>query len=819
MAAKEVVIVQFKPEGDQKLIKAIQKLAVVQDNLNKENKKLVATVKNANSTYLKLTTRLKEQGKTWEKIGVSTKTVTLAMKGNVQAVEKLRIAYKKASTQTRILGGSFAVARSKLLIYSFAAGLVSKLVLTQVNLFAKQEESVARLARVFGSKGAKALGEYSSQLQKVTTFGDEDINMMMAQIGAFGASEEQTKKLAKATLDLSAGMGIGLNEAGKLVAKSIGTSTNALQRHGVELDTNASKSEKVDSIVSGLEATYGGLAEQMAQTTAGQLQQAQNAFGDFQETIGELLAPAVLVLAKGLKAIAEALSNKAFQTAVVAFAALGASLWAATSGAAAFTGAVGALKAAYLAFSGVLAATPWGAALLALTVAGAAAFAYFKATEDSTDAQDKNNKSLKEAKEAIDEMNESRKALAEEIENNTDKLAEDLALVEAEIKKGSELNILEKAMITSKRRLTKEEKNYYKAIMEGNAVLNQREQDAKDALEAEKEIEKEKQRIAKEEKRRQEAAIKLEKQKQDAVNNNQKDLKTQHKLIATQIKLGRELTSAEKAQIELGRSLTEQEKTYYNAIDTGNQILEDNKTHQKNIEEVRTEMINQGIEMISEWSQAQIDSTRATAEAEINAINERMNFELDTLRQSTAFRLANDKQKQKAQDDIRKKAKKEEEEVRKKANEQMKDQFKIQQAIQISETIMATSLAVMKTLAKGSGFFSTPLAMAVAGMGAAQVAMIASQKPPKMKYGGLIGGEPHSRGGTIIEAERGEFVMSKKAVDAVGLETMNRINAGGSSGDVNISFAGNVMSKDFIEDEAIPQIKEALRRGGDIGIN
>ena len=819
MAAKEVVIVQFKPQGDQKLIKAIQKLAVVQDNLNKENKKLVATVKNANSTYLKLTTRLKDQGKTWEKIGVSTKTVTQAMKGNTVAVEKLRIAYKKASTQTRILGGSFAVARSKLLIYSFAAGLASKLVLTQVNLFAKQEESVTRLASVFGGKGAKALGEYSSQLQKVTTFGDEDINMMMAQIGAFGASEEQTKKLAKATLDLSAGMGIGLNEAGKLVAKSIGTSTNALQRHGVELDTNASKSEKVNSIVSGLEATYGGLAEQLGQTTAGQLQQAQNAFGDFQETIGELLAPAVLVLAQGLKAIAEALSNKVFQAAIVSFSVLAAGFWAATSGSVALAAATGGLKTAWIALNAVFAASPLGIIALGLAAVAAGAVYLVKALNEDTEAQKKSNKQKKDAKEAIDEMIASRKELAEEIENNLDNLAEDLALVEEEIKKGSELNILEKAMITSKRRLTEDEKNYYKAIMEGNAVLDQREQDAKDALKAEQDIEKEKQRIANEEKRRQEQFKREQDQKQKAIRNNEISLEKQNKIIGKQIQLGRELTLAEKARIELGRKLTLAEKTYYDGIENGTVIINEAAELEKNREEARQNLIDSGMNMMSEWSQAQIDSTRAVAEAEINAINERMNFELDSLRQSTAFRLANDKQKQKAQDDIRKKAKKEEEEVRKKANEQMKDQFKVQQAIQISETIMATSLAVMKTLAKGSGFFSTPLAMAVAGMGAAQVAMIASQKPPKMKYGGLIGGEPHSRGGTMIEAERGEFVMSKKAVDAVGLETMNRINTGGSSGDVNISFAGNVMSKDFIEDEAIPQIKEALRRGGDIGIN
>ena len=96
-----------------------------------------------------------------------------------------------------------------------------------------------------------------------------------------------------------------------------------------------------------------------------------------------------------------------------------------------------------------------------------------------------------------------------------------------------------------------------------------------------------------------------------------------------------------------------------------------------------------------------------------------------------------------------------------------------------------------------------------------QVSTIQAQK---YEYGGLVGGRRHSQGGTVIEAERGEFVMSRRAVDAIGLETMNRINQGGSAGGVNISFNGNVMSKDFIEDEAIPQIKEAIRRGADIGV-
>ena len=41
----------------------------------------------------------------------------------------------------------------------------------------------------------------------------------------------------------------------------------------------------------------------------------------------------------------------------------------------------------------------------------------------------------------------------------------------------------------------------------------------------------------------------------------------------------------------------------------------------------------------------------------------------------------------------------------------------------------------------------------------------------------------------------------------------------GRGGGVNISFTGNVLSSDFIENEAVPLLKEALRKGGDIGIS
>jgi hypothetical protein len=102
--------------------------------------------------------------------------------------------------------------------------------------------------------------------------------------------------------------------------------------------------------------------------------------------------------------------------------------------------------------------------------------------------------------------------------------------------------------------------------------------------------------------------------------------------------------------------------------------------------------------------------------------------------------------------------------------------------------------------------------------GLAQARALSTSIGDKFEQGGLVGGRRHSQGGTMIEAEQGEFVMSRNAVNAVGIEAMNRINQGGGAGAVNISFSGNVMSQDFIEDEAIPMIKEAIRRGADIGV-
>ena len=267
--------------------------------------------------------KLKDANLTYKKAGITTKVWNLALKGNAKALSLVNqattIAIKKTGRLNkgflgltgngRLLHGSFATIRSKLLLLSFAMTIVSKLVLDQVKAFGIQEDSVRRLVSVFGTEGANALNAYSSELQEVSIFGDESINVAMAQFGAFGLNIEQTKKLAKATLDLASGFGLDLNNAALLVAKSIGSTTNALGRYDISLKGAKTQQEKVSKVIDEINQKYEGLAETLSKTTSGSLSQAANAFGDLQEEIGSALVPVVRRLAKSMKSLSEMMSE------------------------------------------------------------------------------------------------------------------------------------------------------------------------------------------------------------------------------------------------------------------------------------------------------------------------------------------------------------------------------------------------------------------------------------------------------------------------------------------------------------------------------
>ncbi len=191
--------------------------------------------------------------------------------------------------------------------YLGAKGLISGLS-SVITLAGEQEQAEKKLEVALG-KTSQALLNQASALQKVTTFGDESIIGVQASIAAFIDSEEQIKKATAATLDIAVAMGMDLKSAGDLVAKTLGSSTNAMSRYGIEVKGAVGSTERLESLTGNVARLFGGQASAQAETMAGALEQASNSAGDLGEAIGKKLSPFVKILAGDLALSAEKLKE------------------------------------------------------------------------------------------------------------------------------------------------------------------------------------------------------------------------------------------------------------------------------------------------------------------------------------------------------------------------------------------------------------------------------------------------------------------------------------------------------------------------------
>lgn len=198
---------------------------------------------------------------------------------------------------------------------SYAMGMLSGAVLigagkSVIEAFKQQELAVKRLEVAIG-RNVKGLTDYAGALQKVTTFGDEAILDAMALIANYVKEEATIKKLTKATLNLAVAKGMDLSSAAELVAKSVGSSTNALSRYGIELDKNKTGTERVNELIEKL-AVFSGQAEGQVNTLSGKFENLNNAISDNAEALGEKLLPYVNTFLERLNSILNLVGSSNF---------------------------------------------------------------------------------------------------------------------------------------------------------------------------------------------------------------------------------------------------------------------------------------------------------------------------------------------------------------------------------------------------------------------------------------------------------------------------------------------------------------------------
>lgn len=161
--------------------------------------------------------------------------------------------------------------------------------------FREQERAVLSLnntlanAGVYTEQYSKHIQSLASEIQSYTNYGDEAIIKAQALGQSFIGQTKITDELTRAVVDFAAATGMDLEQAFSLVGKSIGSSTNALGRYGVELKKGMSDSEKMTAIATQLGNRYEGQARQMANAST----QLKNAMGDLAEEIGRGFNPII----------------------------------------------------------------------------------------------------------------------------------------------------------------------------------------------------------------------------------------------------------------------------------------------------------------------------------------------------------------------------------------------------------------------------------------------------------------------------------------------------------------------------------------------
>jgi len=723
MADNNTIEIKFSATGDDKVVKAIdsldrstKKLIQAQANLTKEGKKQKNSNKAHGNSVRRLEVKLQALGFTFKQAGISARMQEQASKGNRLELERMRIATQKfiatqnqADVSTRILGGSLAVLRSKLLIYNFAMALGIR----QTLKFAETSANVDSMETAFTTLSGATENSTMAliKLKKATNNTMSEFNLFQQANNAmilgvtknsdemaemFDVAQRLGRALGRDTASSVESLITGIGRQSRLMLDNIGIivkSDEAYEAYAKKLGITADELSDVDKKQAFLNATMESARKKVKSlgdellTTKDNLDSFSSAFDDLTVAIGETVP---------IDNATKALSRNARQV------------------------------------TGFLTKKP------KIIVAE---LAHQKAVKALSLAQAKLNsvENKRPSKEFV-------KKIKEEIKN-------------LKIIRDSNLSIIDSNMEIEKI---------------GKMLIKQKEQNTQEII------------------------------KEESVTKRNIDQTNKAFALKAQIQAG-DLAFNTALQKKQDKLYKEDEKNHKDALDAKTLA---NKNYQdalknaqdrtaKQLKAMQDQMQSQNEELLNSINSS-LSAFNGVLSAWKNNMQARMSAELSTLKETERYKKADSERRQDMEREITKGYQK----------EQLK-QFRIGQATAIAEIAMNTSSALMKSVAGSWVTVGQPWFGIITALGALQAGLVLGQKPPSFEKGGLVGGQRHSQGGTMIEAERGEFVMSRNAVQSIGTETLSQINQGGGAG-ITLNISAPLVD-DTILDTIIPAINKAVQ--------
>ena len=228
--------------------------------------------------------------------------LTIAFGANTKGFDK---AMKKAQAKMKKFGAGLKKTGSTL-----SMGLTAPLLaFAGASVRAFDIQAKAEAALLTALKGRvdvqQRLITQAQELQKITLFGDEETIAAQTMLATMGLEEDAILRLMPIIQDMAVAKRMQLVQAADLVAKSVGSSTNALSRYGITITGAVGSQERLNTAVDALSKAFEGQAEAAALVGAGSLVQLKNQLGDISEEIGGMLMPSIIKIVEKIKGLAE----------------------------------------------------------------------------------------------------------------------------------------------------------------------------------------------------------------------------------------------------------------------------------------------------------------------------------------------------------------------------------------------------------------------------------------------------------------------------------------------------------------------------------
>ena len=180
-----------------------------------------------------------------------------------------------------------------------------------LQLFNVQAQAEQQLKVALGGREdiQKRLIKQARELQGETLFGDEETIRAQALIAAFVDEEEAIRTIIPLVQDMAQAKGMDLAGAADLVSKTLGSSTNAMSRYGIEVTGNVGSTERLATLTEGLERAFGGTASAAADAGTGGIIQLKNSIGDLSEQFGGIINERLKPLVERIKGVVNWFDN------------------------------------------------------------------------------------------------------------------------------------------------------------------------------------------------------------------------------------------------------------------------------------------------------------------------------------------------------------------------------------------------------------------------------------------------------------------------------------------------------------------------------